>query len=117
MESHNERPLTACQFQAVKFGVGGLFLVAVAALIGIPDLSAGAEATVTPARVILTVLGMIVAGGAITMRPRWAPVWLLGAGAGLLATVGFPSSWDSFRLVAGVFGALALLARCSPPCR
>jgi hypothetical protein len=58
-------------------------------------------------RVILCVIGMIIAGAAVTMRPRWFAAWLIAAIASGLAGFGFPATWDSFRLVAFVFAGLA----------
>jgi hypothetical protein len=60
-----------------------------------------------PARVILGVAGMIVAGAGLSLRPRWPGGWLVAALASLLAGLGFPASWDTFRLVGFVFAGLA----------
>ncbi|HEY1189655.1 MAG TPA: hypothetical protein VGE74_18555, partial [Gemmata sp.] len=45
-------------------------------------------------------------------------VWALGAGGGALAVLGLPEQWDSFRLLFGVLGGVALagaLALLAPP--
>ncbi len=65
------------------------------------------ETPVVGIRVILTIIGMIVAGAAITQNGTWFGAWLLGALTCLVAGVGFPESWDSFRLVAHVFAGLS----------
>jgi len=58
-------------------------------------------------RVILSIVAMITAGGALTSRPRWPGSWIIAATVCLVAGLGFPSSWDSFRMVAFVMAAVA----------
>ena len=120
MESNNgnntdapEPPALASEQTVLKIGlVGGASALLSAAIGGI--FSAGPNAPewindyLVPARVLLSVLSMIVVGSSIAMRYRWPAIWLLAAGTCLLAGFGFPVSWDSFRLVAFIFAALAL---------
>ena len=104
-----EPPPLASESMAIKVGLVGGLLPLTAAIAG---LLAGSEQTHTAidaTRVILSVLGMIVAGSAITLRYRSAAVWFVAAGCCLIARFGFPNSWDSFRLVAAAFCGVATL--------
>ena len=49
-------------------------------------------------------VGAITVGAAVSMRPDLWQAWAIGTGAALLAIVGTPAHWDSFRLL---FGAMA----------
>src|SRR5262249_24279780 len=64
---------------------------------------------VHPVRVILSVVAMIVAGGALSLRPLWNMNWLIAFCVCGVAAFGFPPSWDSFRFVAFVFPGIALV--------
>src|SRR5437762_2131268 len=103
-----ELPPLASEPTVAKIGLAGGACALVAGLMGLVDISAAANETLIPARVILSALGMLIAGSALTLRYRWAPAWLIAAGTCLCAGFGFPSSWDSFRLVAYVFGAASV---------
>jgi hypothetical protein len=57
---------------------------------------------------VLTGVGALLAGSAVSMRPGLWKAWLLAAGTGLLAAVvALPDHWDSARLLARVLTALA----------
>jgi len=99
-----EPPALSSERGIVQMGAAGCGLAAVAALIGLPD----SGESLTPIRAGLAALGMLLSGCALTMRYRWPVSWLLAAGTCGLATVGFPASWDTFRLVAGVFAVVSL---------
>jgi hypothetical protein len=79
-------------------------------LCGIAALGGGFDTTnpqFLGARVILTIIGMIISGAAIAQNPSWFGVWFFAALTCLVAVVGFPQSWDSFRFAAGVFAGVA----------
>src|SRR4051794_10870054 len=80
-------------------------------------------------RALLSGLGLLVAGCAVSMRPGWYGGWLCAAAAGLLGYglgapppygtewhlapprdwfAGVPNSWDSIQLFFGVGSAIAL---------
>ena len=81
-------------------------------------------------RALLSVLGLFVAGCAVSMRPGWFGGWLCGAAAGLIGYgagapapdgkewylvpprdwyAGLPNSWDSVQLFFGVAGVIGLI--------
>jgi hypothetical protein len=81
-------------------------------------------------RVVLSCLGLLLAGCAVSMRPRWYGSWLCLAGAGLIGYggggsppagtewyvapprdwfAGMPNSWDSVQLFFGVLGGAGLV--------
>ncbi|HKB02287.1 MAG TPA: hypothetical protein VKD90_08710 [Gemmataceae bacterium] len=81
-------------------------------------------------RVVLSCLGLLLAGCAVSMRPGWYGSWLCLAGAGILGygaggpppagtewylapprdwVAGMPNSWDSVQLFFGVLGAAGLV--------
>src|SRR6187200_2070598 len=81
-------------------------------------------------RALLCVVGLLFAGCAVSMNPRWYGGWLCGAAAGLLGYgiggwkpagtewylapprnwyAGLPNSWDSVQLFFGVMGAIGLI--------
>ena len=97
-----------------RWHVSWLLVAIVSLLVGLGFFS-GAETPswatsyLVPLRVILSVVAMVVAGSALSLRPRWYASWLMAAAVSFLAGFGFPSTWDSFRLVAHVFGGVALL--------
>lgn len=119
-------PPPAGERTVIKVGLAGAGLAAAAALAGIAlhlgkVSAAWAADYVTPVRVILSIAGMIVAGAALTMRPRWPTAWLVAALTSFFAAFGFPLTWDSFRLVAfafaGVAAAGAVVAKLPPAWR
>jgi hypothetical protein len=107
----------------ITTGVIAIGLAATAAIFGAifrtGDSAPGWVNTyLAPARVILSVLGMVLAGCAVSMRPRWAGSWALGAAGCLLAGFGLPASWYSFRLVAFAFtgvGVVGAIVAVTPP--
>lgn len=68
---------------------------------------AGSSAGLDGPRVLLTTIGLIFSGSAISLRPTWRPAWGIGLAAALSAIGGFPNSWDTFQLVAIVLAGLA----------
>jgi len=86
-------------------GATGAAFTAIAALVGVMGPTTGLDGP----RVVLTLLGLIIAGAALSQLPGSRPVWGLFAAAALLANGGFPATWDSFRVVAGVLFGAALL--------
>ncbi len=93
-----------------KVGLVGAGLLALAAALGLVATAINA----TPAwpghgaRLVLVLLGSLTAGGAVSMRPDLWQAWALGAGAAILAIVGVPAHWDSFRLLFGAMAGIAL---------
>jgi hypothetical protein len=85
-------------------GAVGIVLEALAAILGLVALGTGDSITaiLDPARLALVFIGMLIAGGAISMRPDLWWVWLMGAAASGLGIGGLPGHWDSYRLVLGV---------------
>lgn len=102
-----------------KVGSAGLGLVAAAAALGlIATALASPPWPLHTARLVLVFAGAITAGAAVSMRPDMWQAWALGALAGLLAVVGTPAHWDSFRLLFGALTAVAVaigLVRLAPP--
>jgi hypothetical protein len=79
-----------------------------AVLDGVPVSGESIPWPLHTARLLLTGIGALLAGAAVSLRPGLWKVWLLAAGTGLLARViGLPDHWDSARLLAGVLTALA----------
>jgi hypothetical protein len=81
-------------------------------------------------RALLSTLGLLVAGCAVSMRPGWFGGWLCGAACGLIGYgfgapppdgtdwyqvpprdwfAGVPNAWDSVQLFFGVAGAIGLI--------
>jgi hypothetical protein len=81
-------------------------------------------------RALLSVLGLLVAGCAVSMRPGWFGGWLCAAACGLIGYgvgtpipdgkdwylvpprdwyAGLPNAWDSVQLFFGVAGAIGLI--------
>lgn len=92
----------------------GIALAATAAIIGAifpsgPQADSFANDTIAPARLILSIVGMIVAGAAVSLRPKWYASWLLASAASLAAGFGFPNSWYTFSFAAFVFAGLGCL--------
>lgn len=107
-----------------RLGIAGLGLTMVAALVGIASAAgwgdppavwdgvpASHDAIPWPLhtlRLVLTGLGALLAGAAVSLRSGLWKAWLLAAGTGLLAAViALPDHWDSARLLARVLTALA----------
>lgn len=107
-----------------RLGIAGFGLTTVAALVGVASaggwgdtpavwdgLPASADGIPWPMhslRLVLTGVGALLAGAAVSLRPGLWKAWLLAAGTGLLAAViALPDHWDSARLLARVLTALA----------
>jgi hypothetical protein len=92
-----------------KIGLAGAGLLTVAAALGLvaSALADPAPAALQTARLLCVLVGSITVGAAVSMRPDMWQVWALGAGAAVLAVVGTPAHWDSFRLLFGVLAAVA----------
>jgi len=60
-------------------------------------------------RVVLVALGTIGVGSVLARRPDLPAAWAIAVAGGLLGYVALPASWDSFRLLAGVLTAVALV--------
>ena len=63
-----ELPPLASEPTVAKIGLAGGACALVAGLMGLVDISAAANETLIPARVILSALGMLIAGSALTLR-------------------------------------------------
>ncbi len=108
-----EPPLGSEQ-KVIYVGGTGIGLAGIAALIGAifpsgPGAATWVNDNLAPLRAILSLLGMLFAGAAITLRPKWIGSWLLASAASLAAGGGFPNSWFTFSFVALVFAALAAI--------
>ncbi|HET6576552.1 MAG TPA: hypothetical protein VFG68_23340 [Fimbriiglobus sp.] len=107
-----------------RLGIAGFGLTAIAALVGVasavgwgdtpaiwdgvPDSDDAIPWQLHSLRLVLTGVGALLAGSAVTMRPGLWKAWLPAVGVGLLAAViALPDHWDSARLLARVLTALA----------
>ena len=107
-----------------RIGAAGAGAVCVAAAVGLVAALAGAgtDGVTAPVRLVLTGLGTLAAGVAVSRRPDRPEVW--GALAAAAAVAGFaalPPHWDSIRLlgrlVAGVAGSFAAVTALPPALR
>ena len=87
--------------QGVGFG-----FCAVAALAGF--VAAENSVYINSIRIWFSLIGCIVAGSALSLKPTHAVSWAIASVTVLLARFGFPSHWDSFQLLVTVFGFVAL---------
>jgi hypothetical protein len=88
------------------FGAAG---VALAGLLGLVGMSlAEPSPWLAGARVIAVVLGGVVIGHALSLRPLLTHDYLIAAAAAFAAIYAIPESWDSLRIVARVLTGLAL---------
>lgn len=88
-------------FQLMAVGAGLVLLAAVLGLLASP--------MVNSIRVFLCFAGVLAAGVAITLQAKDHKVWLAAGAVSLLAFIGVPAEWDSFRIVVGVVGTLAIV--------
>jgi hypothetical protein len=127
---HEPPPPTA---RVLTVGLIGVGLVVVAFVLGLATGAPRRGFDTHPwdgPRALLSAVGLLLAGCAVSMRPGWAGGWLCGAAAGLLG-YGFgapepvgtgwyevpprnwyaavPNSWDSVQLFFGVGGAVGLV--------
>jgi hypothetical protein len=113
-------PLDADPQRVRRIGLTGLGIVLAAAAFGLAMDWSGSEHHDWANRVrnSLTPLGILIAGCAVSMRPRLPSAWLIGAAACLAGRFGFAPEWDTARLVATVFaviGALGIVMLYLPP--
>lgn len=123
-------------------GLVGVALAAIALVIGLvsgaPTASIDRHGADGP-RAVLTIVGLIVAGSAVSLRPSWFGGWLCYAAVGLLGygfgsapkegtewflipertwIAALPNSWDSIQTFFGIagasFGAVAAVATLLP---
>jgi hypothetical protein len=94
-----------------KVGFVGAGLVAVAAVLGLTATAIGASApgAIHSARLLLVLVGAITTGAAVSMRPDLWQSWAIGSVASILAIIGVPAHWDSFRLLFGALTAVTVL--------
>jgi len=92
-----------------KTGLAGAGAIALAALLGAISGAFGESPPVVlnTARLALVFGGIIVVGSAISMRPELWRTWGIGAIASLLAVIGLPGHWDSFRMFFSVMVGVA----------
>jgi hypothetical protein len=113
-------PLDADPKRVWQIGVTGLGIALAAAAFGLAMDWTSSEPHDWANRVrnSLTPLGILIAGCAVSMRPRQPSAWVIGAAACLAGRFGFAPEWDSARLVAtvlAVVGALGILMLYLPP--
>jgi hypothetical protein len=106
-------PLGSERKVAIVGGIG-VGLCAIAAVAGGlfpsgPNAEAWVNDIVAPLRSILSVVGLLFAGAAITLRPGWFAGWLLGAAACFAAGCGFPGTLYTISFVAFVFSGVAII--------
>lgn len=107
-------PLASINQVALLSGIG-IGFTAIAALLGAifpaGDVAAGwVNDTLAPLRAIGCLVGLVIAGSAITLRPRWFGGWLLASLAFLLAGCGFPHSWYTLSFASFAFAAVGAIA-------
>jgi hypothetical protein len=92
-----------------KIGLVGTGLIALAAALGLlaSVMSDPAPSALQTARLLGVLVGSLTVGAAVSIRPDLWQAWALGAVAAVLAVVGTPAHWDSFRLLFGVMAAVA----------
>src|SRR5262245_24504743 len=104
-------PLGSERTATIIGGLGVGICAIAAALGGAFPSSASAQPwvndTIAPLRTILSFVGLIVAGAAITLRPAWFATWLLAGIAGVAAGCGFPSTVHSISFASFVLGGVA----------
>lgn len=88
-------------------GIGLATLAAVTGAVLPDDVKSGSW--VPPFRAIFSLLGMLIAGAAVTLRPKWFGSWLLASAAALAAGCGIPVSWYTISFAAFVFSVVAAL--------
>lgn len=93
-----------------QVAISGATLLATAAVLGLiaTAIDAPTTSSIHLIRVLLVLVGAIAAGAAVSMRPDLWQSWAVGTGSALLAIVGTPAHWDSFRLLFGVMAVIAL---------
>jgi hypothetical protein len=93
--------------------IGGVLIAGVAAAVGTAVESSSDKLPIQVAAALLGIAGMIVAGFAISCRPKDSLNLLLASLAAILAGVATNSAWDSIRLMqwvmAGTAAAVALI--------
>ncbi|HEY2786292.1 MAG TPA: hypothetical protein VGJ05_15100 [Fimbriiglobus sp.] len=93
---------------AQKIALGGAGLCAVAAVIGASVSGMESPPAITCSiRLVLVLVGAVTVGAAVSLAPGNWKLWVIGAGAGVLAWFGIPAHWDSYRLLVGVITAIA----------
>jgi hypothetical protein len=113
-------PLDADPQRVRRIGLTGLGIVLAAAAFGLAMDWTGSEHHDWANRIrnSLTPLGILIAGCAVSMRPRLPFAWVIGAAACLAGRFGFAPEWDTARLVATVFaviGAIGVVMLHLPP--
>src|SRR5262245_46124161 len=88
------------EWSAVRqVGFSGATLLACAAVLGLVATATDVPSAVHTARLLLVLVGSITVGAAVSMRPDLWQAWAIGTGGAVLALVGTPAHWDSFRLL------------------
>ncbi len=91
-----------------RIAFAGVGLASSAFAIGLVQMAAGELPwVVTSLRVFLALMGVLVAGYALTLRPASWISWGIAAITTLIASVGLPDSWDSIQML---FRLLTILA-------
>ncbi len=147
MTAHDSPPDDLCEPPASttrvltigSLGVGFVALALVTGLVTGAPLKGVEPHSADTIRALLSVIGLVVAGSAVSLRPKWFVGWLLYSAAGFLGygagtappegtewflvpprnwVAGVPNSWDSvqtFFLVAGGCAGLIGAAFCLAP--
>jgi hypothetical protein len=94
-----------------RVGMIGLACCAIAAglalLVAVVPM---ATAWLATPRLLLTAIGLVVSGSAISLRPALWSAWAIGCMAAALAVAGIPGHWDSARLLITVMAVVAAIA-------
>ncbi len=94
----------------LRLGLVGAGLVGLAAGVGVvvDQFAGGGPGPAGTARLLLTAVGVLAAGVAVSRRPDlWATWLLLAVAAALAGVVALPPHWDSGRLLGGIVAAVA----------
>jgi hypothetical protein len=83
---------------------GGAGLVLVSALLGLVP-----SPIINSVRVLFCFFGVVAAGVAVSWRAKDAILWLAAGATTLLAYLGLPAEWDSYRMVALVIGTVGVV--------
>ena len=90
-----------------RLAAGALVLALLAAAVGLVAGENGPGPSGT-ARLALVTLAALIAGGALSLRPDSALVWLLAGLTAAANSFGFPDHWDSGQMLMRVAAAAAL---------
>src|SRR6266851_4104645 len=96
----------------VKYPIAvGVTMVSLGAVVGVvadyfANESAKTSGSLSAIRVTLTIFGLMAMGVAVWLRPKAVPILAGACACCLAARLGFPQSWDSGRILAGLLTSI-----------